>query len=314
MKNLYAFIIALIVILPMSAQENGVISLGTFVSGEMKAIPTESETFLVNRMKKIVAGNGYADNKPTGRFALVAACDILSKDIAPVTPPKISLKLEVSFYVVDLIDNKIFDSCDMTVSGIGTNETKAYNSAFQKIQTQNKLISGMLGRMKIEIQDYYTNSCPTIIREATTLADMGEYDKAIFSLISVPDICADCHIQCQKMASEVYHKKIDDQCSRLLEQAKARWAASPDASTAISIADLLGQIDQRSRNYRQVIDFRQSVSDKLSADAAREWAFHMQKYADNQQFKRSIVDACKAVGVTFAQNFKIPQINVLGRR
>lgn len=314
MKNLYVFIIALIAILPMAAQENGAISLGTFVSGEANAIPAESETFLINRMKRIVAANGYADNKPTGRFALVATCDILSKDVAPVTPPKISLKLEVSFYVVDLIDNKIFDSCDMTVSGIGVNETKAYNSAFQKIQAQKKLVGGMLDKAKIEIMDYYTNSCPTIIREATTLADMGEYDKAIFSLTSVPDICADCHTQCQEMASAIYHEKIDDQCSRLLEQAKAKWAASPEASTATSIAGLLGQIDPRSRNYRQVIDFRQSVSDKLSADAAREWAFQMQKYADNQQFKKSIVDACKAVGVTFVQNFKIPQMNFFGRR
>lgn len=314
MKKLYAFIIAVVAALSMSAQENGVISLGVFVSESSNAIPAESETFLLNRMKRIVAANGYADNRPTGRFALVAACDILSKDVAPVTPPKISLKLEVSFYVVDLIDNKIFDSCDMTVSSIGTNETKAYNTALQKIQTKIVTISGMLDKAKAEILDYYTNSCPTIIREASTLAEMGEYDKAIFSLTSVPDICADCHIKCQEMAAEVYHKKIDAQCSRLLEQAKAKWAATPDASTATAIAELLGQIDPRSRNYQQVVDFRQSVSDKLSADTAREWAFQMQKYTDNQQFKMSIVDACKAVGVTFAKNFKIPQMNFFHRR
>jgi len=314
MRKFYSILIALMTAFTLSAQDNGAISLGVFVSNETSDIPNESVTFLTNKMKKLVAANGYADNQPTGRFALVATCAVLSKDIAPVTPPKISLKLEVSLLVVDLIGNKIFDSCDMTVSGIGINEQKAYNAAFQKIQPKNASISGMLDKAKAEILDYYTHSCPTIMREAMTLAEMGEYDKAIFSLTSVPDICADCHIQCQEMATEIYHNKIDAQCSRLLEQAKAKWAATPDASTATLIAGILGQIDPRARNYQEVVNFRTAVSDKLSADAAREWAFEMQKYADNQQFKNSIVDACKAVGVTFAKNFKLPQINFFSRR
>ncbi|MCM1141809.1 MAG: hypothetical protein NC453_24830 [Muribaculum sp.] len=314
MKRLYFILIAFFVLTTLSAQENGAISLGTFVENNAGNIPSESVTFLTNRMKKAVAANGYADNKTTGRFALVATCDVLSKDIAPTTPPKISIKLELSLFVVDLIDNKIFDSCDMVISGIGTNETKAYNTAFQKVQSQNANIGKLLSTAKDEILNYYTNSCPTILRQATTLAEMGEYDKAIFSLMSVPDICADCHIQCQKMASDVYHKKIDAQCSSLLEQAKAKWAAIPNASTASEIAGIIGQIDPRSSNYQDVEAFRKSISDKLSADAAREWAFQMQKYNDNQQFKMSIVDACRAVGVEFAKNFKIPQMNFFGRR
>lgn len=298
----------------MLAQENGSISLGVFVSANNNAIPTESAKFLENKMKKAVAANGYADEKPLGRFALVATCDILSKDVAPTTPPKISQKLELTFYVVDIVNNKIFESCEITLSGIGINETKAFNTAFQKLQPQNTAISEMLAKAKSEILDYYTNSCPAIIREANTLADMGEYDKAIFSLMSVPDICVDCHKQSLSMASEIYHKKIDAQCKQLLEQAKAKWAASPNTATATQIADLLGQIDPRARNYADVEAFRQAVSNKLSSDAAREWAFQMQKYNDNQQFKMSIVDACRSVGEIFAKNFQIPQMNFFGRR
>lgn len=314
MKRLYLLSIVFVVLSTLSAQENGVISLGTFVENNVGEIPSESVDFLTNRMKKAVAANGYADNRPTGRFALVATCDILSKDVAPTTPPKISIKLELSLFVVDLIDNKIFDSCDMTISGIGTNETKAYNAAFQKVQSQNANLSKMLSVAKDEILEYYTNSCPTIMRQATTLADMGEYDKAIFSLMSVPDICTDCQIQCQQLASTIYQKKIDAQCSELLEQAKAKWAASPNVSTAGEIAGIIGKINPKSSNFQDVEAFRKSISDKLSADAAREWAFQMQKYNDNQQFKMSIVEACRAVGVEFAKNFKIPQMNFFGRR
>lgn len=314
MKRIYFLIVALLALSTLTAQENDAISLGTFVENNAGDIPEESVTFLTNLMKKAVVANGYADGKPTGRFALVAACDVISKDIAPTTPPKISIKLELTLFVVDLIDNKIFDSCDMAISGIGTNKTKAYNTAFQKVRSQKAKVGKMLAGAKDEILEYYTNSCPTIIRQATILAEMGDYDKAIFSLMSVPDICADCHIKCQAMASEIYHKKIDAQSSKLLAQAKAKWAANPNAYTASEIAGIVGQIDPRSSNYQEVEAFRKMILDKLSADATREWAFQMQKYNDNQHFKMSIVDACKSVGVEFAKNFKIPQINLFGHR
>lgn len=289
------------------------ISLGAFVSNPNGGIPTEAIGLLLNRMQKAIAADGFGDNTGLDRFAVVAKCDVLSKDIAPTTPPRISQKLEVSFMVVDIIENKLYESCEMTLSGIGVNETKAYSTAFQKISAQNKDFKDMLDRAKTKIVDYYTNSCPEIMTTAKTLAHNSEYDKAIFSLMSVPNVCADCFNQCQSLASTIYQQKIDDQCSRLLEQAKSRWASSSSAATAKEVAELLCQIDPRSTNFRQVEDFRNSVSAKLAADAQRQWEFEMKKYDDNQQFKRSIVDACRAVGVAFAQNFQIPQVNIFKR-
>lgn len=298
----------------MYAIENTAISMGVFVSAEQQDIPSESKLFLANRIKKAVASSGYTDNNPTGRFAVVATCDILSKDVAPTTPPRLSTKLEVSFMVVDLIENKIFDSCESTVSGMGTNETKTFNSAFQKISSTNKSLSDLLNRAQYKILQYYTNSCSAIIREAETLADMDEYDKAIFSLTSVPPVCAECYEKCQEIAITIYQKKIDTQCLQLLQNARSKWAAAPTSETASEIAEIIGQIDPRSSNYSEVEQFRNAISDKLSADAAHEWAFKMQKYNDNQKFKMSIVDACRSVGETFAENLQLPQVNLFKRK
>lgn len=289
------------------------IPLGAFVSNPNGEIPTEAANLLLNRMQKAIAADGFGDNDGLDRFAVVAKCDVLSKDIAPTTPPRVSQKLELSFIVVDIIENKIYESCEMTVSGIGTNETKAFGTAFQKVSPQNKDFKEMLSMAKTKIVDYYTNSCPAVMTTANTLAHNGEYDKAIFSLMSVPNVCADCFNQCQALASTIYQQKIDDQCSRLLEQAKSKWAASMTGTTAKEVAEIISQIDPRSTNFSQVESFRNSVSAKLAADAQRQWEFEMKKYDDNQQFKRSIVDACREVGVTFAKNFQIPQVNVFKR-
>lgn len=310
------FIIA-IILLFFSANVFGAdehyISLGTFICNEPASIPAEAASLLKSRMQRAIVADGFADNQATGRFALVAKCDVLEKDIAPTTPPRISQTLELSFVVVDLIENNVYAGCDMTVSGIGTNETKAFSTAFQKVSAQNQQIKSLLNEAREKILDYYANSCAQIQTEARTLASTGQFDKAIFSLTSVPPICTECYNSCQQLASEIYQQKIDTGCTRLLEQAKSKWAASKSGATAIEIAEILSQIDPRASGFPSVVEFRSSVSAKLAADARREWEFQMKKYDDNQQFRRSIIEACRDVGVTFARNFQIPQINFFKR-
>lgn len=313
MKHIITAIISLFLTANALGADNDYISLGAFVSNATASIPEEAASLLKSRMQRVIAADGFADNQAPGRFALVAKCDVLEKDIVPTTPPRISQKLELSFVVVDLIENKVYGGCDMTVSGIGTNETKAFSAAFQKVSVQNRQIKTLLSEAKEKILDYYTNSCPQIQTEAKTLASTGQFDKAIFSLMSVPPVCTECYNSCQQLASEIYQQKIDAECSRMLAQAKSKWAASQSGATATEVAEIISQIDPRSSNYPAVVEFRTSVSVKLAADAKREWEFRMKKYEDNQQFKRSIVDACRAVGVTFAKNFQLPQINFFKR-
>lgn len=313
MKTVTLFICLLLSSMAAGAEDKGMISLGCFVSNEPQSIPSEAASLLESRMKKIIANDGFADDKATGRFALAAQCNVLEKDIAPTTPPRISQKLELSFAVVDLIENKVYESCEITVSGIGTNETKAFSTAFQKISSQNQQIKTLLTTAKEKIYNYYTNSCPQIQTDAKTLAATGQFDKAIFSLMSIPAICNDCYESCQRLASELYQQKIDAECNQLLEKAKSEWAASPTDATAAQVAEIIGEIDPRASNFSEVTQFRNSVSRKLAADAKQQWEFQMKQYEDNQQFKRSIVDACRSVGEIFAKNFKLPQVNFFKR-
>lgn len=279
------------------------ITLGAYVDCESTSLPAEAASLLAGRIQRAIAANGFADTKATGRFALVAKCDVLEKDITPTTPPRVSQKIELSFVVVDLVDNKVYGGCEMTVSGIGTNETKAYTTAFQKVSAQNQQIKSLLSKTKEKILDFYTNSCPQIQVEAKAFASTGQFDKAIFILMSVPDVCSECYNNCRQLAGELYQQKIDIECNRMLAQAKSKWALSQTEATATAVADIIGQIDPRSTGYSEVVEFRKSVSSKLAADAQRQWEFQMKKYEDNQQFKRSIVDACRTVGEIFAKNF-----------
>lgn len=262
-------------------------------------IPEEATRNLENKLKRALTINGIADNGYAERFVLTAKVDIVSKDIAPTTPARISQKMELTLIVGDVMENKIYESCNLTLTGIGTNETKAFLTAFQKFNPQNKEIQSMLTTAKEKIVAYYTNNCDAIIQQAETLANMDKMDEAIFRLVSVPNVCSDCHQRCQEKASQIYTRKINSEGVALLQKAKAEWMKQPDASGASIVSGIITQINPKASNYNEVILLRKEIENKLQANAKRDWDFQMKKYEDNQAFRRSIVDACQAIGVAF---------------
>lgn len=262
-------------------------------------IPEEAARNLESKLKRALTTNGIADNGYAERFVLTARINIISKDIAPTTPPRISQKMELTLMVGDVVENKLHESCTISLAGIGTNENKAFITAFQKFNPQNKEVQTMLSNAKEKIVAYYNDNCDAILLQAETLAKMEKMDEAIFRLISVPDVCNECYQQCQQKAVSIYTQKINAEAVTLLQRAKAEWMKSPDANGADSVADIISRINPKADNYNEVIKLRKEVESKLQADAKRNWDFQMKKYEDNQAFKQSIVDACKAIGVAF---------------
>jgi len=265
-------------------------------------IPDEAARQLETKLQSALTANGYADKGYTERFVLTAKVDITQKDVTPTTPARISEKMDITLMVGDVVENKLFASVTIQASGIGTNENKAFINAFRNIKGENPKIQQMLNGANTKIMDYYTNHCPEIIQRAQGLVAKQSYDEAIAMLVSVPNVCNDCFTQCQQQAGQVYQQKIDAEATALLEKARNVWATNSNTTGANEVADIISQINPKSSNYASVVSLRNTVSAKLQADARRSWDFKMKQYEDNQQFKRSLVDAAKAIGVAWGQH------------
>ena len=264
-------------------------------------IPAEACRNLENKLTRALAANGFADNGFADRFVVTAKVDITSKDVVPSTPPRVSQKMDVMFMVGDVVENKIYSTCSVSLAGIGTNETKAFVSAFSKVNPKLSELQGMLQEAKEKILAFYTSHCAEIVTNARSLAGMQKYDEAIFRLMSVPNVCSDCYALCQQTAVSLYTQKINAEGATLLNEAKTVWMKQPDEAGAQKVATLINQIAPEASNYKEVVALRKTVANKLEADARKAWDFEMKKYQDQQAFKRSIVDACKAVGVAFGK-------------
>lgn len=265
-------------------------------------IPIEASKNLVTRMQRMLVSNGYGDNGYVERFVLTAKIDVTNKDIVPSTPARVSEKMDITFFVGDVIENKLYASCTMPIQGIGTNENKAMISAFSKLNPNQKDFSTMLETAKSKIIDFYTNHCAEEISKARTMASIGNYDEAVSRMMAVPNVCVDCYAQCQSAATVFYQQKIDAYGLQQLNKARNVWMKSQDADGANEVAQYLNTISPYSSCYSDVEKLRNEVTSKLKVDEQRECKFQMKQYEDSQANKRSIIKACRDVGMAWANN------------
>lgn len=296
------------------------ISIGVLLS-EQK-LPKEAQTMLETRLRQALSTNGIADLNYAERFVLTAKVNTISKDIIPTTPARISYKLDVCIMVGDIIENKIYETFNVQISGIGINESKAYIKAFERIKGNSNDIQNMLSNAKIEIANFYTNNCYDIIEKSRMLANMQQYDEAISQLIAIPNICNECYVQGLKEAEIIYKQKIEVESHSYLEHARNEWAKSPNKQSAINAIAYIEQIDINSSAYRQIKLLRDEITQKLKEDEKKEWELKIKKYEEectlrmkkqenNHALWLSIVDACKSIGTAWFSNRSQSVTNII---
>lgn len=246
-------------------------------------IPYEAAEVLSNRVRQIITNNGISDNGLDPRFEISSRVDILSKDIIAGSPTRISQKLEISFSVNDVIDKKSYGSTSIITTGIGLNETKAYISAFNNVKSNNSKVTEMINRAKEAIIIYYRTTIDKTVQDAYASVNLGNYDKALYELAKIPDVCSDAYAKAQEATFDIYRKKINAEGRDCLKKAQSEWAKSPNANGAIAATEFLGQIDIIANCNDEVKSLLEEMKEKVKDDDRKAWEFKMQQYADNKE-------------------------------
>ena len=283
-KYLITFLLILLNILGVSATgSTGKISYFPVVKGNN--LPEASRKLIVSKMEQILTQNGYGSMNCADRFVMLAKCNVLQKDVAPTTPPRINQKIEVTFILGDAVENKTYASATVELSGMGINETKAWQTAINGIKPANSTFKQMFEEATQKIESFYSENCESIISKAKTLAATGKSDEAIANLLAVPDICHECYEKAMTATTEIYQNKIDSEGATLLAKAKNAWAASPDEYGADSAMSYLNEIPFSSASFAKAGILANSISKKLSSEKEREWQFKLRQYNDEKEFR-----------------------------
>lgn len=319
------------------------------IQPERNEIPQEVAKHLENKMHQLITANGIADSDPNGRFVITAKSYIVTKDIVGGAPQRISQKIDFTFMIGDIIENKVFESYTFSAIGIGINENKSYINAITKMKTNNPQFTAFVEKAKEKILQYYVARCEQIILEAKQQAANHDYQQAIYQLMQVPNIC-DCAERCQNLMIEYYDAYTESTAAELFNEAKSKWASAPNANGAAMAADVIAKIPAGTKVQSELDALIAEINQKLREDEKRDWEFKMQQYNDEiarqkrefalrkekqdadiayrdrqqsadieyrkkeqiarDERRRLLIDACRQVGIAFAQTYKPPVYNI----
>ena len=307
MKIIIVIIIALLPFLGKSqnnlgkADDYGRISLDVFIPDQIEGIPSHAKSLLINKLTQAVTKKGMGGAGATPRFLLTANMDVLSKDVIPTTPVNEAYTFEVSLFIVDFIDRVIVSSTSFTTKGAGTNKNKAYTNGLRSVDLRNSNVDQFLDEGKKKIIEYYNSRCDFVITRAKALAAQKQFEDALNTLTSIPEVSKDCYMNAMKEVGPIYQDFADFNCQVLINVATSCWAARPNSEGAQLAGSVLSQIDPDSKCYAESRVLIGKMEQKVLKDEKRDWKF-IEKVFENEVMLESLrIRAWRDVGVAWGK-------------
>ena len=295
------------------------ITLSVYVPENIE-LTQDAKDLLRTKLIQTVTNNSLAESLSNSRFIITASLGITSKDILPGPPQMIAQNLNITLFIGDALDNKIFSSISISLKGVGTNENKSFIEAMKSINPKRKDLIEFVEQGKNKIISYYDSHCDQIINDAISLAQKEKYDEGIYNLSLVPSACSSCFAKCSDRINELFVARINQDGKNKLSEANAIWAATGNLDGAVRAIGLLSKIHIDANSRKDAENLISQISTKLQADEKREWDFKMQQYEDavkmerqkmkmmeesdirNSQLQSERLNAAKQVALEYAKN------------
>ena len=270
--------------LSMLAQDDtGRVSISA-VQPTYENIPDAARANLETKMQRIISECGLASSA-ADRFILTARVDITEKEIN--TAGMIVQRMEITFIVGDVIEEKVYGTTTINAMGIGETEAKCYIKAFQSIKTNTPELLAFINQAKDDIASYYTNNCQIIIQEADRMIGMQQYGEAIATLVAVPKVCTECYTTCQTKAIDIYKIQIEHEGKQLIQEARNAWLIKRDYDCAEKALDILAKVNPDAQCQSEANLLIDEINTQLrkieaaeAAAAKARWEFKVRQYED----------------------------------
>jgi len=318
MKKIYLIICFGIQLINLYAQEVpklddfGRIALNPYVSEQAK-LPSEAKSQLETKLKQIASNYGMAGSIANPRFIITANISITTKDIIPGPPQQIAQNIDITLFIGDAIENKIFSNIVISSSGVGTNENKAFIDAIKQINTKNKKIETFLEEAKTKIIAYYSTQCDFINQKAIALKQQEKYSEAIYTLAQIPEVCKECYFKALNEMAVIYDLKINNEANSLLKNANSVWSANPNEQGAQEAISFIMKINPQAKCYADASKLLNTINTKIIADE-KERLRKQDEYDKRQQqidaenakteaeLEKQRIHAYREIAVEYARN------------
>lgn len=304
MKKLMILAAALVCVAAVQGAPKGV-PLTVVVPEQADYVPQIAQGALQNKMQQVANANGMSATSDAGQFILTCVLTVQDKQVVGGAPVKIAQKIEATFYVADVFNQKVFGSTTVNVRGVGENENKSLISAVQQIAPASPALKAFITDSGARIIAYYEEQCDNIIQKANTLAGARAYPEAFFQLSLVPEQCA-CYPKIMAAAEKLMLEYREFQAQALLAKARSVWSAGMDRDAAAEAGEYLAQIPYDAKCYAEAQALQKEIQSRVKEDID----FDRKRLEWEQQNKQDAIKAWRDVGVAFGNNQKPTTYNV----
>lgn len=278
----------------------------TVVAAKQQHLPETVVGYLNDKLMQVISRNGLGTADYNSRFAITASVVPVTKDIIQGPPKQIAESLDLTFYIVDNVDHKIFSSVTAAVKAVEASEEKVLIKAIRSVDAGSQKISAFVNMGRDRIIAYYDSQCDNIIAKAEAMASRHQYEAALFELYMVPECCPSAFAKCSNVAEKIYSSYVDYWGEVCLAKAKALWTAEQNAEGARKAGEYLCQILPESRSYSKAEKLYQEMANKVKADID----FEMRKYDDSVDVEKARINAWKEVGIAYGKGQQPVDTNI----
>ena len=287
--------------------------LTPFVDAQYTQIPPASQSYLETKLAQMITENGIGIGQSGGQFCLMAKCDLLSKDIVGGAPIVQTQRMSITFFIADMIDEKIISSTNIEVVSSGSSEAQTYINAIRRLNAKDPNIQNCIRQGKEKIMAYYTTNTDAIIKKAQNLAAVSSYEEALFLLISIPE-CSPKYDAAMAACQPIYQAYIDRECQQNLMVARTLWAASPNMEGARRAGEYMSDIEPMAKCFGDALSLYNEIKESVTEDWKFEFRYYDPRALEREriQVRRDLIDAYREVGVAFG-NGQQPSTTIIGR-
>lgn len=280
-----------------SSEGAGAIPLTVYVE-EQPSIPGGAVAVLTQRLSQVASQNGMAAFPGYGRFCMTAVANATTRDILPGPPTQIAQNLDITFYIVDNFDQKVYATTTISVKGVGTTDEKSFLNALRSIKANDSRLANFTQKGRNAIIEYYNQNCERIIREANVMSAAHRYEESLYALSAVPEACSECYANVVEAAQGIFNAYIDYQCQVNLAKARSAWVSEQNSRGAAAAGEYLSAILPEAACYQEAMSLYAEIKEKVLDD----WKFEMKQYQDAVDLESQRINAWKEVGVAYGNN------------
>ena len=257
-----------------SANDISRVALTPFVYDKLGNMNEDVKNALSEKLNEIASTYATAGSGYKNRFIITANVLEKTKSVTNTVPIMYAYNLQFNIYIGDGLAGIKFHSLSLNFKGVGKTEESAYLMALDEIDVSSDQVKTFVENGIVKIIEYYNSQCDFILKDAQTLAGIKNYDEAIYSLASVPEVCKDCYNKCLDKITEVYKVKIENECQQNIAKAKTLMAQE----NYNDAASMLSAVTPDMQCYTQASSVIKDINDHKCAVALGEakgyWVSH----------------------------------------